>query len=93
MENIDWWEKELVEGGGGEGIIGFLELFSKFVILKDICKYIRKIKYYYFLNNVIEYYKFMIIINVKFINYVIKVIWVSFKYFLLEYVLILEFII
>lgn len=27
-----------------------------------------------FLNNVIEYYKFMIIINVKFINYVIKVI-------------------
>lgn len=46
-----------------------------------------------FLNNVIEYYKFMIIINVKFINYVIKVIWVSFKYFLLEYVLILEFII
>lgn len=44
-----------------------------------------------FLNNVIEYYKFMI--NVKFINYVIKVIWVSFKYFLLEYVLILEFII
>lgn len=46
-----------------------------------------------FLYNVIEYYKFMIIINVKFINYVIKVIWVSFKYFLLEYVLILEFII
>lgn len=27
-----------------------------------------------FLYNVIEYYKFMIIINVKFINYVIKVI-------------------